>query len=141
VRICRVLWRKGDFAPQPVPDRLTACVKAGGGHIVVYPGGPEECARNDAAPYRGVTPEQKRFAAFREDLADEVGDRTCVPYPELRDTVGTLLDRHGLTGWRTEHFRTADREPQGPCAEVTLYKEAERTVYLGDNPEGDPTDT
>ncbi|MFJ2264147.1 hypothetical protein ACIOKD_38690 [Streptomyces sp. NPDC087844] len=137
VATCRVRWP--ELFGQAAPAELTACVDSSRqGSVNVYPGGRDQCRSHRSDPYLGPTEEQLRFSRFRADLKKEFADRTCVPHPEFRKVVGRLLDRHGLQGWTARHFQTADREPEGPCADVGFYDETERIIWLGDHKAGTP---
>ncbi|MEV0225549.1 hypothetical protein [Streptomyces sp. NPDC050704] len=136
VGLCRQGWQ--EFFGVAAPGTLTACVDSSQqGSIAVYAGGRDQCASHRADPYVGPTREQLDFAHFRTDIRAHFAGRTCVPYSELRKVVGELFVKHDLTKWTTRHFQTADKEPEGPCAEVTYYDEPERTVWLGDHKDGD----
>jgi hypothetical protein len=137
IRVCRQLWQ--DTFGSPAPQTLTACVDSSEqGSIQVYPGGRDQCARHRADPYRGPTREQLNLAHFRTDLKERVAERDCVSHPEFRDVVSELLAKHRLTGWSAGHFQTGDKEPEGPCAEVSYFDEPERKIWLGDAKAGDP---
>ncbi|WP_328499942.1 hypothetical protein OG828_02395 [Streptomyces sp. NBC_00457] len=137
IKVCRQLWQES-FG-RPAPETLTACVESSEqGSIEVYPGGRDQCARHRADPYRGPTREQVNLAHFRTDLKERVAERDCVSYPEFRDVVSELLAKHRLTGWSAGHFQTGDKEPEGPCAEVSYFDEPERKIWLGDAKAGDP---
>jgi len=137
VDACRERWH--ELFGQAPPAELTACVDSSRqGSIQVYPGGRDQCRSHRSDPYLGPTQEQLRLSHFRADLRKQFADRTCVPHPEFRKAIGRLLDRHGLTGWTARHFQTADREPEGPCADVSHYDETERIIWLGDHKAGTP---
>jgi hypothetical protein len=137
VRSCRQQWQ-GLFG-HPAPDTLTACVDSSSqGSIVVYPGGREVCARHRADPYTGPTQEQLHLSAFRVGIKSELAGRTCVPYPEFRRVVERILADHDLTGWKTRDFQTAEKEPEGACAEISYYDEPNRTIVIGDHLAGTP---
>jgi len=137
VRECRQRWP--ELFGRPAPGTLTACVDSSRqGSIVVYAGGRDQCARHRADPYLGPTREQLGLAHFRTDLKAHFAERTCVPYPEFRKVVGQLLAKHDLTGWKSGHFQTADKEPEGACAEISYYDEPAKTIWLGDHKAGDP---
>jgi hypothetical protein len=123
----------------PAPGALTACVGGSAwGNIVVYPGGRDECAQHRSDPYAGPTEEQLRFARFRADIKAHFAGRTCVSYAEFKKVTVALLAEHGLTGWTARDFQTAEKEPEGPCAEVGFYDEPGRTVYVGGHEPGTP---
>lgn len=137
VRKCRQRWQ--EMFGEPAPSTLTACVDSSQqGSIVVYAGGREQCGRHHADPYLGPTREQLGLSHFRTDIKAHFAGRTCIPYPEFRKVVRQLLAEHGLTGWKSGHFQTADKEPEGPCAEISYYDEPEKTIWLGDHKAGDP---
>lgn len=137
VRTCRQQWQ--EMFGVPAPSALTACVdSAAQGSIVVYPGGRDECGRHRSDPYTGPTQEQLRFALFRTDIKAHFAGRTCVPYSEFKKVTTGLLARHHLTGWTVRDFQTAEKEPEGACAEVGYYDEARRTVVVGDHTPGTP---
>ena len=137
VRTCREQWQ--ELFGQTAPDALTACVDSSRqGSVAVYPGGRGECGRHRADPYTGPTREQLHLALFRTDLKAHFADRTCVSYPEFRKVIDGLLAKHRLTGWSSGHFQTADKEPEGPCAEISYYDEPEKTIWLGDHQDGTP---
>ncbi|MFD5625464.1 hypothetical protein [Streptomyces sp. NPDC127072] len=135
VKACRQRWP--ELFGQPAPAELTACVDSSRqGSINVYPGGRDQCRSHRSDPYLGPTEEQLRLSRFRADLEEQFADRTCVPYPELRRAVTRLVDRHGLTGWTARHAQSAEREPEGACAEVSHYGETGRVVWLSDHEGG-----
>lgn len=137
VRRCRQQWQ-GLFG-HPAPSALTACVDSSSqGSIVVFPGGREVCGRHRADPYTGPTQEQLHLSAFRADLKSAFAGRTCVPYSEFRQVVARLLTAHALTGWKSRHSQTADKEPEGACAEIDYYDEPSRTIWLTDHLAGTP---
>jgi hypothetical protein len=137
VDTCRRQW--SEFFGQSAPDALTACVDSSAqGSIKVYSGGRDQCARHHADPYRGPTQEQLSLSLLRTDLASHFADRTCIPHAELRKVIGRLLARHDLDGWTTRHFQTADKEPEGPCADISHFKEPQRIIWLGDHAAGTP---
>jgi hypothetical protein len=137
VRSCRQLWQA--VFGVPAPTALTPCV---GGSvqatIVVYPGGRDVCARHRSDPYAGPTQEQLRFDRFRTDIKAHFVGRTCVSYAEFKKVTVALLAENDLTGWTTRDFQTAEKEPEGPCAEVGLYDEPGRTVFVGNHEPGTP---
>ncbi|MEU5703546.1 hypothetical protein [Streptomyces aurantiacus] len=137
VDTCRERWRES-FG-QAAPTELTACVDSSQqGSITVYPGGRDQCGSHRSDPYLGPTEEQLALSRFRADLKKQFPDRTCIPHPEFRKVIDRLLDRHGLTGWTARHFQTADREPEGACADVSHYDETDRIIWLGDHRSGTP---
>ncbi|WUH90902.1 hypothetical protein OG900_12905 [Streptomyces sp. NBC_00433] len=137
VRICRQQWQ--EMFGRPAPGKLTACVDSSAqGSIKVYPGGRDQCGRHRADPYTGPTREQLGLAAFRSDIRARFDGRTCVTYPEFRHVVDRLLAEHGLTGWSSGHFQTAEKKPEGDCAEISYYDEPKRTIWLGDHEAGTP---
>ncbi|MEU4616843.1 hypothetical protein [Streptomyces umbrinus] len=137
VAVCRRQWP--EMFGQPVPDALTACVDSSQqGSIKVYPGGKDQCASHRADPYLGPTREQLGLSRLRADLREHFADRTCIPHPELRKVIGGLFARHGLDGWKAAHFQTADKEPEGPCADIGFIDEPERVIWLGDHQDGAP---
>ncbi|WP_405864718.1 hypothetical protein [Streptomyces sp. NBC_00005] len=137
VKACRGMWK--DAFGTPAPDTLTACVDSSRqGSIQVYPGGREQCARHHADPYRGPTREQLNLAHFRTELRTKFAKRTCVSYTEFRKVTNKLLAEYDLTKWSTGHFQTADKEPEGACAEIVYYDEPARKIWLGDANAGDP---
>jgi hypothetical protein len=137
VRTCRALWQS--VFDVPAPTALTPCVDSSSqGSIVVYPGGRDVCARHRSDPYTGPTQEQLRFAHFRTDIKAHFAGRTCVPYAEFKEVTVALLTENDLTGWTTRDFQTAEKEPEGPCAEVGFYDEPGRTVYVGGHEPGTP---
>lgn len=139
IETCRRTWRQ--HFGRPAPETLTACVDSSRqGSIKVYPGGRDQCARHRSDPYRGPTREQLDLARLRSDLKERFAGRTCVPYHEFRGVLGELLAEHGLSGWSAGHFQTAEKAPEGPCAEIYYYDEPARTIWLGDNTPGDRTD-
>jgi hypothetical protein len=132
VRTCRQQWQ--DMFGQPAPDTLTACVDSSQqGSIVVYPAGRGTCGRHHADPYTGPTPEQLRLALLRTGLKTQFSERTCIPYPEFTKAISRLLATHDLTGWTSRHSQSADKEPEGPCAEISYYDEPNRTIWLTDH--------
>ena len=50
--------------------------------------------------------------------------------------MSELFTRYGLDGWEARHFQTADKEPEGPCADIGLIDEPERVILLGDHKPG-----
>lgn len=137
VRKCRQQWQ--EMFGEPAPDTLTACVDSSQqGSIAVYPGGRDQCGRHRADPYLGPTREQLQLALLRTDIKAHFAERTCVSYPEFRKVVARLLAKHDLTGWSSKHFQTADKEPEGACAEISYYDEPDRTIWLGDHKAGTP---
>ncbi|MFD3310891.1 hypothetical protein [Streptomyces sp. NPDC058694] len=137
VAACRKAWP--EMFGQSAPDALTACVDSSlQGSIEVYPGGKDQCARHRADPYLGPTREQLGLSRLRADLKEHFADRTCIPHPELRKVIGGLYARYGLDGWEARHFQTADKEPEGPCADISFIDEPERVIWLGDHKDGDP---
>ncbi|MEV0634572.1 hypothetical protein AB0I77_06280 [Streptomyces sp. NPDC050619] len=137
VRNCRQVWQ--EMFGEPAPRTLTACVDSSQqGSIAVYPGGPDQCGRHRADPYRGPTREQLGLAHLRTDLAKHFAGRTCIPHAELKRVIGQLLAKHDLDGWTSRHFQTADKEPEGACADISYYDEPERTIWLGDHKAGTP---
>jgi hypothetical protein len=136
VEACQRWWQ--EMFDEPAPVHLVACVDSSvQGSIKVYPGGVEECARHRADPYAGPTEEQRQLARLRADLAERFAGETCVSYSDLRAAIDELFAEHELTGWVTGHFQTAERTPEGPCAEVSYYDEPNRTVWLGEHLPGD----
>jgi hypothetical protein len=129
VRVCSEHWGEivDPMHPQPVPDRLTACVDSSNeGSIKVYPGGPEVCDAHGAVRYLGPTDEQRRFADFLEEgkaLREENGDR-CISAQQLHAAVRELLAKHHLAGWT--FGRPLGPEPM--CTAVVGFNEPERMV-------------
>ncbi|WP_210594009.1 hypothetical protein [Streptomyces sp. GESEQ-35] len=137
IKVCRQLWQEA-FG-EPAPETLTACVDSSEqGSIEVYPGGRDECARHRSDPYRGPTREQLNLAHFRTEIRERFADRNCVGYTEFRNVISKLLAEHDLTEWSAGHFQTADKEPEGPCAEIVYYDEPEQKIWLGDGKAGNP---
>lgn len=137
VRSCRGHW--AEAFGKPAPEMLTACVDGSQqGSIQVYPGGPDQCARHRADPYRGPANEQVNLAQFRTELKKKFAKRTCVSYTEFRNVTNQLLTEHDLANWSTGQFQTVNKEPAGACAEIVYYDEPARKIWLGDHRAGDP---
>lgn len=52
VEVCRRFWRETGFPGRREPDRLTVCEGPGDAAPLVFPGGPDVCARLGLDPYR-----------------------------------------------------------------------------------------
>jgi hypothetical protein len=118
-----------------VPVALSACVDASEeGSIEVRPGFAETCAAHGDVPYTGPTGEQRRYAAFLEEVdvleaSAEAAGGPCTSDDVLRATLDTLLAKHGLTGW-TYGFTGTDPEPDGDCARLEGIVEHEKMIVL-----------
>ncbi|WP_052849055.1 hypothetical protein [Streptomyces avicenniae] len=110
--------------------QLTPCVDASG-TVIVYPGAAGVCAEEGAAPYLGVTPEQRDLAAFRIALDASFRQDGCLPMAELQGVVDELQARHGLSGWSA----VLSSDTEGECVGSVLYTESRKEITAWALPE------
>ncbi|MDT0342069.1 hypothetical protein [Streptomyces litchfieldiae] len=94
---CRDLWTNA-------PEELVTCAPSAMDYaVMVLPGGPEECAANDATVWEGPTDEQRGLSLVAADLAatlDEEGQ--CLTPEEVAEITAGLLEEHGVDDWTVE---------------------------------------
>ncbi|WP_062206667.1 hypothetical protein [Streptomyces sp. NBRC 109706] len=129
--VCREYWI--DYAGEPAPAELTACVdNTEYNPLRVFPGGAEICAEYNATPYTGVSEEQLRFSEFRRELQGRLSEAGCSSEDEAREWAEELLAEHRLDGWTVRAAEPgpdadAGQAPDAACA-MMEYDEANREI-------------